>query len=147
MAAIYEALNAVKVALETAGITVEIDRQEDEMLAESEQNDVVSLNWGGAELLEIDNCDSYFWDATIILDCWACVQTGDTLSVLQKADALLADVAAALRVDRTFGNKFMRSGVVSVSDLASLTADKGSVQITLNAKYQTAKGDWTTISS
>jgi hypothetical protein len=144
MAAIVETLNAVKTALETAGLTVEIDRQEDEVLADAEYP-LASLSWGGAELTEETTCDSYWWKATIIVDLWFKVETGVT--VLAGCDTMASTVAAAFRADRSFGGKFFHSKIVALSDLGTIAADVGALTVTAEVMFQTAKGDWSTISS
>jgi len=143
--AIEQVLSALRTPLETAGLTIETDRQADDMLA-GEEFPVVTLNWLGAEIQRIDSCGSYFWQAQVALDCWAKVATGQ--SVLAGCTAQVSTVAQVVQTEQetnSFGGLFHDCVPISVSDFAEMMGDRGCITVTLSVQYQTPKGDWNTI--
>lgn len=143
--AIEEAIAAIKDELTDAGLTVETERNEADILEQAEFP-VVALAWLGAEIDRIDQCGNHFWRAQVALDCWAKVETGT--SVVQQCNAMVATAQAALYARQTadsFGGLFHDLTPITVSDFATIGADTGCIVLTLAVQFQTARGDWTRI--
>ena len=144
MAAMIEVLGAVKAALEARGLAVENDRQEDDRISETE-GDLAALSWQGAEATTPTSCNSYFWTATIGIECWA-VQTS-VATLLEQMTAMVASVSAAFAADPTFGGKFHDSRFDAVAGMEDLTADRGTITITVTVQYWTSRADITVITT
>ena len=144
MAAIVEAINVVKTALEAAGLSVHVNRDESNPIQIGEMP-CINLFWGGAEVRKDYSCDAYQWNGQVILDCWAQIETG--VPVLNGCDALVAQVAAVFGDDYTFGGKFIQATITAVGGLETMQEGSGSIGVTSSLEYQTTVSDWSTISS
>lgn len=144
MAAIVEVLGAVKTVLEARGLSVELDRQEDDAISPNE-GEVVALSWQGADASTPINCDSYFWTAQLAIEVWANVTSVAT--PLERITANLALIAGAFDSDRTFGGKFHDSYITAVSGLDDLTGDRGTVTVTATVQFWTSRADITSIAT
>lgn len=144
MSAIVEVLSLVKAGLGTAGLTVEVDRQEDDKIAMSE-GDVVALSWQGADASQPTSCSNYFWTAQIAIEAWA-VQTSIS-TLLERMTALLATVSGVFAADPTFGGKFHDCFFTAVTGMDDLTGDRGTVTLTATIQYWTARSNITVIST
>ncbi len=143
--AIEQVLAAIKAPLEVAGLVVETDRDEDEIISESEYP-LVALSWGGADIERLDSCSAYFWKAQVMVDCWAKVITGKTArEQCSEMIAAVADVIQTQQAGSSFGGLFHDCVPMSVSDFATIGADTGCMVLTLSVQFQTPKGDWNTI--
>ncbi|WP_310530736.1 hypothetical protein [Novosphingobium sp.] len=143
--AIEQVLTALRTPLEAAGLNIEVDRDEADILAGAEYP-CVALSWGGSTLELLDNCNSYLWRASVTFDCWAQVKTGQ--SVLAQCAAQAGTVAQVIQTEMQtsrFGGLFFDANPVAVGDFANLTEDTGTIAVTAEILFQTPKGDWNTI--
>jgi hypothetical protein len=141
--AMEQVLDAMKAAIETGGIVVHIDRDEDEFLQEGEI-DCINLHWDGSEIQTPDNC-GYLWDGLVVADCWGKMKTGQT--PFQAASALVASLGAIIHADETFGGKVEASAPTAVSGMKHMRNDVGAISVTIAVQYRTPRGDWNTLSN
>lgn len=144
MAAITEVLGAVQTGLEAAGLQVEVDREEDDRISESE-GELVALAWQGAEATTPTSCASYFWNAQVAIGVWASVTASE--SVQERVNAVLGAISGVLDADRTFGGKFHDSFITAVSGLEDLAPDRGAVTVSVTVQYWTTRADITSIAT
>lgn len=144
MAAMLEVLGAIRTALETAGLLVETDRQQDDTIAETE-GDLVALSWQGAESSRPTSCSNYFWTAQVGIEVWA-VQTS-LQTVSERMTEMLGTVSGVFAADTSFGGKFHDSMFTAVSGMEALAPDRGTVTVTATVQYFTTRADITTIST
>ena len=143
--AIEQVLTALRTPLETAGLNIEVDRDEADILAGAEYP-CVSVSWGGSTLELLDNCNSYLWRASVVFDCWAQVKTGESvlLQCAEQAGTVAQVIQTEMQASR-FGGLFFDAFPVAVSDFANMTEDTGTISVTAEILFQTPKGDWNTI--
>ncbi len=145
MAAITECLNLIAAALTGAGLSVVIDRDEMDRIAESE-GEKVALNWQGADATQPVSCANYFWTAQVTIEPWANVTS--TQSPLQRSEALLATIGTTLAADPTFGGKFHDSFIIAApASLDEMGQDRGSYALTIAVQYWTTRAAITVIAS
>ncbi len=144
MAAVIEVLGTIKSALELAGLTVEIDRGEDDPVSDTE-GDVVVLSWDGAESSQPTWCANYLWTAQVGIAVWAVPTSLKTL--LERMTEMTRIVSEVFGADPTFGGKFHDSAISATGGMESTSGDRGSIPITAAIQYFTTKSDITTIST
>lgn len=140
--AIEQVLGIFQTRLELAGLSIELLRDQDEML-QSDEYPVTVIGWGGAEIESPTNCDEYLWRSTVIFDCWARVVTGKT--TLAGCSEQMSIIAAVIREDYSFGGKFHECVPIGVTDVANIGADTGCMTLTANVLFHTPRGDWNTL--